>query len=93
MSEYIAIVLFALCVFCLALLSGCSISTLRDAQTGLEVSRYSFGTNLNVMHGEARVTPGGSREIIINGGDSEQTEALKAITEGAVRGAVKAAAP
>lgn len=67
-------------------ISGCAITEFRDSQTGVEVARYSLGANLGVMNVSARVTPDGEREIAIQGVRSEQTEAIRAAVEGAVRG-------
>lgn len=77
----------------LLVLSLCSCTEIVYKDGTASFTRTSFGTNLQIMTLTATTDDHGNRTIQLEGYTSDQTEALKAVAEGAAKGAVKGIKP
>ena len=72
-------------------MSACSTITW-TGQCG-SISRTGFATDVHAQTVSIEIGPDCSHRIVLGGASSDQSEALKAVAEGAVKGAMKGAAP
>lgn len=84
--------LAVLTVGILSLLAGCSAITY-DSPDGAHFSRMALGTDSHLQGLKFSTGADGTRHLEIEGVNSNQTDALKAVAEGAAMGAVKGATP
>jgi hypothetical protein len=78
---------------CLAILAtGCQVLTY-TSPTGERFTRSSLGANTSIHSLSVESTTNGVRKVHLNGYQQDQTQALGAVTDAAVRAAIQAAKP
>jgi hypothetical protein len=73
-------------------LCGCQVLTY-TSPTGERFTRSSLGANTSIHSLSVESTTNGVRKVHLNGYEQDQTQALGAVTDAAVRAAIQAAKP